>query len=335
MNSRDFANKAKSIATDYNTVFMVGCIGAPVTEYMITQLQSSYPDWYTDEKVEELRLLIGTNTFGFDSICLLKSILWGWSGDATATYGGAVYGSNDVPDIAADDMINVCTDVSTDFSNIEIGEMLHLSGFAGIYIGDGLAVECSVAWDNKVQITQVGNINSTAGQYNIRTWERHGKLPYVDYVQFDIRSFQLGLAAGLCGSGAWAREPVAYLYNGVRLPALPEFPEGCDYVAIFRFLQEENKYMAMASSTFFQYYNNGISYNYTVTGVGYSSRSIDGGAWDELRAHGSSTTSFSVPSADFELVWNNEVNGQGVYTGIDSNGNSTQIDGTEPVPVYK
>ena len=137
-----------------------------------------------------------------------------------------------------------------------------------------------------------------------------------------------GRPAGVMG------EPVAYLYNGVRLPALPEFPEGCNYIAIFKFLQEENKYMAIASPSFIQYYDNGLSYDYTVAGVGYSSRSVDGGAWDELRAHGTSTTYFSVPSDQFELVWNNEYNGQGIYTGI-VNDESTWIKGTDPVPVYK
>ena len=61
-----------------------------------------------------------------------------------------------------------------------VGEAVWMSGHIGIYIGDGLAVECSPKWENKVQITAVGNIGSKAG-YNTRTWTKHGKLPYVDY----------------------------------------------------------------------------------------------------------------------------------------------------------
>lgn len=61
-----------------------------------------------------------------------------------------------------------------------IGEAVWMSGHIGIYIGDGLAVECTPKWENKVQITAVGNIGSKAG-YNTRTWTKHGKLPYVDY----------------------------------------------------------------------------------------------------------------------------------------------------------
>ena len=61
-----------------------------------------------------------------------------------------------------------------------IGEAVWMSGHIGIYIGDGLAVECTPKWENKVQITAVGNIGSKSG-YNTRRWTKHGKLPYVDY----------------------------------------------------------------------------------------------------------------------------------------------------------
>lgn len=55
-----------------------------------------------------------------------------------------------------------------------------MSGHIGIYIGNGLAVECTPKWANKVQITAVGNIGSKAG-YNTRTWTKHGRIPWVDY----------------------------------------------------------------------------------------------------------------------------------------------------------
>ena len=37
------------------------------------------------------------------------------------------------------------------------------------------------------------------------------------------QSIKLGLALGLTTMGRWRGEPVAYLYNGVRLPKLPEW----------------------------------------------------------------------------------------------------------------
>ena len=49
-----------------------------------------------------------------------------------------------------------------------------------MYIGDGLAVECTPIWDNGVQITAVQNIGTKAG-YHARKWQKHGKLPWVEY----------------------------------------------------------------------------------------------------------------------------------------------------------
>lgn len=118
--------------------------------------------------------------FLFDCICLIKSILWGWNGNKNATYGGAKYASNGVPDQTLDWFLNRCSDISTDFKNIEIGEYLWMNGHCGIYIGDGLAVECTPAFLNKVQFTAVGNIGTKKG-YGTRSWVKHGKLPYINY----------------------------------------------------------------------------------------------------------------------------------------------------------
>jgi nucleoid-associated protein YgaU len=118
------------------------------------------------------------DTFGFDCVCLIKGVLWGWNGDTTKTYGGAKYASNGVPDIGADSMIKVCKNVSTDFSHIEVGEAVWMEGHIGVYVGDGLAVECTPKWKNKVQITAC---NRSVSGYNRRNWTKHGKLPYVTY----------------------------------------------------------------------------------------------------------------------------------------------------------
>lgn len=97
--------------------------------------------------------------------------------DWTAEVVGRI---NGVPDIGADSMITKCAGVSTDFSKIEVGEAIWCKGHIGVYIGNGLAVECTPKWANCVQVTAVGNIGQKAG-YNTRTWTKHGKLPYVKY----------------------------------------------------------------------------------------------------------------------------------------------------------
>jgi hypothetical protein len=120
------------------------------------------------------------DTFGFDCVCLIKGLLWGWSGDASKIYGGAGYAINNVPDIGTEQMIAVCKDVSTNFSKIEVGELLWMNGHVGIYIGNGLSVECTPAWNGCVQVSAVHNIGKKSG-YNGRKWTKHGKLPYVSY----------------------------------------------------------------------------------------------------------------------------------------------------------
>jgi hypothetical protein len=120
------------------------------------------------------------DTFGFDCVCFIKALLWGWCGDASKDYGGAQYGSNGVPDISDSGMINVCSDVSTDFRTIQVGEVVWLPGHIGVYVGDGLAVECTPIWKDGVQVTAVHNIGTKSG-YKGRFWTKHGKLPYVTY----------------------------------------------------------------------------------------------------------------------------------------------------------
>jgi hypothetical protein len=176
MNSLEFANKVKDIALNYKTVYAKGVIGSPISESLLKSKKKQYPEWYTDSKVQSLRKHMGA--FGFDCVCLIKSVLWGWNGDSSATYGGADYKSNGVPDITADTMIYKCSEISSDFSDIEVGEVVWMKGHIGVYIGNGLAVECTPKWTNNVQITAC---NCTKQGYNTRKWTKHGKLPYVDY----------------------------------------------------------------------------------------------------------------------------------------------------------
>lgn len=179
MTAAQLVATAIDIAKNHKTLYVMGCFGAPMT----ASNKERYTKNHSYNKQTSRTAMIkatSADTFGFDCVCLIKGILWGWNGDKSKTYGGATYASNGVPDIDADQMIKQCSGVSTGFSGIVPGEMLWSSGHAGIYIGDGLAVECTPSWDNRVQITAVGNIGSKSG-YNTRTWTKHGKLPYVDY----------------------------------------------------------------------------------------------------------------------------------------------------------
>lgn len=179
MTNKELAAKLKEIATKYKTLYVMGCFGAPMTPANKTRYCNNH-DYNRNPSRTAMIKAASADTFGFDCVCLIKGVLWGWNGNASAIYGGAKYASNGVPDIGADTMITKCSGLSTDFSNIEVGEAVWMEGHIGVYIGGGLAVECSPKWANKVQITAC---NCTKSGYNRRNWTKHGKLPYITYIK--------------------------------------------------------------------------------------------------------------------------------------------------------
>ena len=142
MTNKELAKKLIDIAKNYKTLYIMGCFGAPMTAANKKRYSTNY-DYNKQASRTAMINAATTDTFGFDCVCLIKGVLWGWSGDKTKTYGGAKYVSNGVPDIGADSMIKACKEISTDFSKIEIGEAVWMEGHIGVYVGDGLAVECT------------------------------------------------------------------------------------------------------------------------------------------------------------------------------------------------
>lgn len=173
MNNIELKDKLVDLVNNHATVYAYGCWGNQLTESLINSKAKQYSWWYTESKKAQLRAMtkLGYVVWGFDCVCMIKSLLWGFKADTSKSTGGAVYNSNGVPDTSANGMINLCKDLSTDFSNIEIGEAVWMNGHIGIYIGSGQVVECTPAWKNKVQITNLSQ----------RKWLKHGKLPYITY----------------------------------------------------------------------------------------------------------------------------------------------------------
>ena len=179
-----FVAKQKDIAKNYKTLYVNGCFGAPLTSSTYTRYltNTSYNRKPTRQEIIKAHTNTNPITFGFDCVCLIKGILWGWSGNKNKAYGGAQYAVNGVPDVGTEEIINYCSGVSSTFdvNTMYPGELLWLSGHVGIYIGNGLAVECTPAWDDCVQFSCVGNIGAKPG-YNCRSWAKHGRLPWIDY----------------------------------------------------------------------------------------------------------------------------------------------------------
>lgn len=174
---KQLAEAALNVAKNYKTLYVMGCFGAPMTAANKKRYTKNNPYNTAADRVRMINAA-SADTFGFDCVCLIKGLLWGWSGDGSKSYGGAGYAVNGVPDIGADTMITKCSGVTTDFSKIEVGEAVWCKGHIGIYIGGGLAVECTPKWKNCVQVTAC---NCDKSGYNRRNWTKHGKLPYVTY----------------------------------------------------------------------------------------------------------------------------------------------------------
>ena len=153
MNNLEFTTKAKEIYNKYDTTYSWG----------------SFMNKKKDGK-------LCTDCSGF-----VKGILWGYPANGK-------YKSNGVPDINADTMIKMCKDVSTNFNNIEVGEVVWVKGHIGVYIGKGVVLEATSKWHSKLQKTALGNKNNIKG-LNTRVWTKHGKLPYLNYVKSNSRVY--------------------------------------------------------------------------------------------------------------------------------------------------
>ena len=167
MSVNEFISKL-NLALNSKTIYVLGCFGAPLNTTNKKRYTSN--NSYNKGRAAMINAC-SADTFGFDCVCLIKGILWGWNADPSKTYGGAVYCSNGVPDIGAQEMGNRVLNKSSDMSDIDVGEYLYMQGHCGIYVGDGYVIECSPKWENKVQKTAIWD----------RPWEFHGYLPYVDY----------------------------------------------------------------------------------------------------------------------------------------------------------
>lgn len=179
----DFLEKLE-YAANVKTIYIQGCFGAPMNEKNKKRYSANPLNYGRVAKINAA----SSDTFGFDCVNLIKGILALWDGSKGLTYGGAKvnkevggisFGPDRVPDVSADGLVKHLKSVSTDFSDIQRGEVVWMSGHVGVYVGEGKVIECSPKWTNNVQYSNLGNLGYKAG--NWRTWKKHGFLPWVDY----------------------------------------------------------------------------------------------------------------------------------------------------------
>lgn len=216
----DLAAAAAFTVKNFKTLYVKGCFGAPMTESNKTRWKAEQAYNRRADRAEKLDA-VGADTFGFDCVCFIKALLWGWRGDYDHVYGGTRYASNGVPDIGEGDMINACTQVSTDFSRLEAGEVVWLPGHIGIYVGEGLVAECTPSWTDGCLLSAC---NQSISGYPRRDWQKHGKLPWLTYTAADTRedSGTLGLPTLQQGSRSDCVRAMQILLVGYGFP-LPRY----------------------------------------------------------------------------------------------------------------
>lgn len=177
--AKELVTACLDVVNNYKTLYVMGCFGAPMTQNNKTRYISGYAFNAKDERKAKIRAA-SADTFGFDCVCFIKALFWGWKGDPSQVYGGAQYKSGGVPDMGADAMLKACADVSTDFSAIVPGELVWQPGHVGIYVGDGLAAEATYEPDEGVQLQCVLPMGVKPGM-PATGWQKHGKLPWISY----------------------------------------------------------------------------------------------------------------------------------------------------------
>lgn len=173
----DFVSKMR-LAASVKSLYVRGAFGAPANDknkkrYCMNNSYNKKPD-------RTAKIMAAAPDVFFSDCCgIIKGVLWGFCADASKIYGGAEYKSNGVPDVDDAGMIKACKDASKDFSRIEPGMLVWMSGHVGIYVGDGKVVESTPSFHDGCQFTNLGNLGYRTG--NWRNWTKCGHLPWVEY----------------------------------------------------------------------------------------------------------------------------------------------------------
>lgn len=169
--NKEYVEKLVEISRVYPSYYAWGAFGAPAT--------------YANKTRYKVPRVIPTNTFLFDcSGFAYKALPWGWCGDTSKVYGGAIY--KKIPELETSNILAICSDVSSDFNNITEGEVLYMKGHVGIYVGNGVCIECTSKWTNGILLSEVTNTKINTGLPRKRKWLKHGKLPFIAYTQASV-----------------------------------------------------------------------------------------------------------------------------------------------------
>ena len=134
------------------------------------------------------------NCFSFDCWNLVKTLIWGWKPEKIEGYYCYEPDKYGLGDWDGKKILNCCSEISSDFTYIQVGEFLLTQdgNHAGIYIGDYKyansmfnVVEATPIWFGGVQFSWVDNLGVRKRNKNDSAswskWKYHGLLPWVEY----------------------------------------------------------------------------------------------------------------------------------------------------------
>ena len=169
MTNKEFVSAAKNIVV-LNTAYASGTFGNKYTASFIKQKSAQYPKFYTQTVLDRLLKKSKEGTlYLFDCCGLIKGIIWNFPNVKYNTGG-----MSDVNDQGIWD--RYCADKSSDMQNILPGEIMHMKGHVGIYIGDSKVIEATNKWTKNVLVS---SLDPNDKYY--RKWEAHGKLTLLKY----------------------------------------------------------------------------------------------------------------------------------------------------------
>ena len=169
MTNKEFVSQAKTIV-NMNTAYGKGTFGQKWTKTLATQKKKQYPEFYTDSVIASLNKKAEVSTlYVFDCVGLVKGIMWG--------FPNVKYKTNGLDDVSDQGLWDkYCTNKSKDFSNVIPGEIMHIKGHVGIYIGDGKVIECTNKWSKNILVSSINK-----GDKYYRAWTEHGKFSLLTY----------------------------------------------------------------------------------------------------------------------------------------------------------
>lgn len=150
--------------------YWYGCVCYKCTQDLLTRKTRQYPKHYAEGRKARYESDIAAGKWASDCIGLAKGYMW-WD----AEKGGVRYAVNGCPDMSANGMLEKAT-VKGDIKNLPEtpGLMLWMNGHAGVYIGNGWAIE-----------ERGFNYGCVKTKVADRPWKKWYRLPGLTYLDAD------------------------------------------------------------------------------------------------------------------------------------------------------